>query len=222
MIKPRGTLPMQSETGMFFVAVRGILERNTEDIARSRRLTDEKMLKKAASHLNIMREQWFSGEEPDITYEDPICRWAYVFAHVAVQSNLFLHVLRECTEDSALLTKLLGEQLSVTVLGGGPGTELLGLAKYYMDAAASDQEQVDIRVDIIDRVKAWAENVSWIKDEISTIYRKPFGKNQNGPLFLMLMPSPLISPTLIVFPIYLRYSRKIFSSLTSSFQRSLT
>ena len=57
---------MPSETGMFFVAVRGVLERNTEDIARSRKLTNEQMRavglsQQKSSYMRDLAEKTHSG-----------------------------------------------------------------------------------------------------------------------------------------------------------------
>jgi hypothetical protein len=107
-----------------------------------------------------------------------------MFMHAAVQANLFRKVLWECAaRNEAFRRKLDGEDLSIVVLGGGPGTELLGLAKHYLSREDGEEERVqaEVRIDIIDRVPAWSENVSWIKEAISTDYSKRFGKRRNWP-----------------------------------------
>src|SRR5262249_45832288 len=83
----------------------------------------------------------------------------------------------------SLRQKLVADELSAVVFGGGPGTELLGLAKCYLEQANGREhhQQVEIRVDVIDRVSAWSENVSWIKDEISRVYSGRFGKRRDWP-----------------------------------------
>jgi len=97
-----------------------------------------------------MTEQWFAGEAPTIAYDDPLCRWAYMYAHAPAQANLFHNVLVEAVRQSRHFgRKLIQEEVSMVVFGGGPGTELLGLAKYYL--GLTGREQVEVRIDIIDR-----------------------------------------------------------------------
>jgi hypothetical protein len=63
------------------------------------------------------------------------------------------------------------------ILRGGPGTELLGLAKYYLRRAGDEgHEQTDFEIDVIDEGVAWTENVSWIKNEIYRVYAQEFGE----------------------------------------------
>jgi hypothetical protein len=75
---------------------------------------------------------------------------------------------------------------------GGPGTELLGLAKYYLDRAEGGKhEQIEVRIDSIDRVPEWIENVSWIKAEIAKAYTKQFGKRRDWPALFDVYPFTL-------------------------------
>jgi hypothetical protein len=210
---------------MILSAVRTILLRNAAQIAKSRGLTGKQMMQKAAQHLDTMRSEWFTGEAPNIAYEDPVCRWAYMFMHAAVQANLFQKVLWECeVRSKAFRRKLDGEDLSVVVLGGGPGTELLGLAKHYLSRADDEEERVqtEVRIDIIDRVSAWSENVSWIKEEISKDYSKRFGKRGNWPALFDVNSLPLNFSDLDGFGNISLCSAKTSSCSTTSSQRYLT
>jgi hypothetical protein len=75
---------------------------------------------------------------------------------------------------------------------GGPGTELLGLAKYYLDRAEGGKhEQIEVRIDSIDRVPEWIENVSWIKAEIAKAHTKQFGKRRDWPALFDVYPFTL-------------------------------
>src|SRR5262245_34251643 len=121
---------------MYFEATKRILSVSLESIARSRKLTRPQVLKKAASHLKLMSDQWYAGEAPQIAYDDPLCRWAYVFAHVPAHANLFEKVIGICAKVCPEFGQVLhAEEVSMLVFGGGPGTELLGLAKYYLNSA---------------------------------------------------------------------------------------
>lgn len=123
---------------MLFSSVRSILLRNISAIAKSQDLSWNEVARKAAQHLNSMTAAWFDGEAPTIGYNDPLCRWAYMFRHAAAQANLFCRVLIEarmcCKPFGERLTR---EEVSMVVLGGGPGTELLGLAKLPQSSSAS-------------------------------------------------------------------------------------
>ena len=170
---------------MFFSAVNKILQRNIVAIARSRNLNADQVMDAVVRHLNSMSAEWYSGEAPNIAYEDPLCRWAYMFAHVPVQANLFERVIEECARHSpSFRQKISQSNLSMVIFGGGPGTELLGLAKYYLKQGKDEEasyDQVDVDLDVIDRVGAWSENVALVKDEISKVYTTEFGSKRSWP-----------------------------------------
>jgi hypothetical protein len=169
---------------MFFSVVDKILRRNLLTIAISRNLNVDQAKDAVVRHLSSMSAEWYSGEAPNIAYEDPLCRWAYMFAHVPVQANLFQRVIEECARGDQPFREKLGQPtLSMVIFGGGPGTELLGLAKYYLKQGKdedAEHSQVDVDLDVIDRVGAWNENVALVKDEISSVYATEFGSKRAG------------------------------------------
>jgi hypothetical protein len=161
---------------MYFELVKQALSASLGVIATSRRLTREQALKKVSDHLAVMSEQWYAGEAPQIAYDDPLCRWAYVYAQVPALANLFENVIRICAQGRAeFRRKLTGEKVSVLVFGGGPGTELLGLAKYFL-ISGTRSAQIEVEFNSVDRVAAWIENITLIKDEINKVYAEGFGE----------------------------------------------
>ena len=166
---------------MYFEATKRILSVSLELIATSRKLTRPQALKKVADYLKSMSDQWYTGEAPQIAYDDPLCRWAYVFAHVPVHANLFEKVISICAGRRQEFGQLLhAEEVSLLVFGGGPGTELLGLAKYYLNSV-KEGGQTDVEFQFVDRVAAWSENLVSIQDEINSIYKSKFGAKRKWP-----------------------------------------
>lgn len=166
---------------MYFEATNRILSVSLGAIAKARKLTRSQALKKAADYLAVMSDQWYTGEAPQIAYDDPLCRWAYVYAHVPVHANLFEKVIKLCSDGRAEFRKKLnGEEVSVLVFGGGPGTELLGLAKYFFNNA-NEGMQTEVEFCLVDRVAAWTENLASIQEEINCIYADKYGPKRKWP-----------------------------------------
>jgi Putative SAM-dependent methyltransferase len=125
-----------------------------------------------------MNTEWFKGKTPTIAYDDPLCRWAYIFAHVAVHANCLENVLRKCESENRNFAKRMREdELSILAFGGGPGTELMALAKHFalIKERDKDHDQVDVELTIVDRVSAWSENITSVRAEIDRLYKKEFG-----------------------------------------------
>jgi hypothetical protein len=72
----------------YFEVVRRALDTLVDGICRHRNVRRPVAMKMAAAHLQTMRDEWFSGDTPNIAYEDPLCRFAYLYCHTAVNANL--------------------------------------------------------------------------------------------------------------------------------------
>ena len=114
-----------------FEMVRSALDQTLTVLCHRKGLTEIEAQKKLVEHLQGMSNQWYSGLRPTIAYDDPLCRLAYLYCHVAVNSNLFERCIRETPHICEYLnSKLSSDGLRICGFGGGPGTELLGLAKH--------------------------------------------------------------------------------------------
>lgn len=116
----------------YFKLAKSVLDRSVELACDARGISSEDGLKMLAEHLRTMSEEWFNGSVPNIAYEDPFLRLAYVYCHVPANANLIEIAVRKTPQLADLMLDRLGGEgeLRVCVLGGGPGTELLALAKH--------------------------------------------------------------------------------------------
>jgi hypothetical protein len=103
---------------------------------------------------------------------------------VPVNANLFEEVIEICSSGREEFREALnGDEISMLVFGGGPGTELLGLAKYFLRAKKyhSKDNQTDVEFALVDRVAAWGENLASIQEEIKSIYTAELGEKRKWP-----------------------------------------
>jgi hypothetical protein len=168
---------------VLFSAVNRILRQNLNPAATAQGLrTTDEVVAAIVNYLELMSAAWRSGETPNIPYDHPLCRLAYIYRQVPAQANLFHRVVQECDMRSlSFHEKLRRDVLSIVVFGGGPGTELLGFAKYYRNRANYEiQEQANFEVDVIDHVVGWNENVSWVRNEVDREYADKFGDRRSN------------------------------------------
>jgi len=161
---------------MYYEIVKRLLGLSIQEIAESRKLNGKQALQVASKYLATMSTEWFKGKAPTIAYDDPLCRWAYIFAHVAVHANCLEAVIRKCESASAKFSKRIRrDELSILTFGGGPGTELMALAKHFAflkdQNKGKDYNQVDVRLTIVDRISAWSENITLVQEEIDRVYK---------------------------------------------------
>ncbi len=78
------------------------------------------------------RQEWYSNRVPNLNYHLPECRLAYLYIVAAANAGTFLHVLHhaERLQNKILDLAFRNREIKICAFGAGPGTELLGMAKY--------------------------------------------------------------------------------------------
>ncbi len=96
-------------------------------------MTEKEVFLKVWRHQEQISQQYYTGETPQISYEDPACRMAYLLAYGAANARLIEQILWNTLSDwfiGKFLAKDRKERtLRICAYGGGPGTELLGIAR---------------------------------------------------------------------------------------------
>jgi hypothetical protein len=171
----------------YFDIVGRVIESNTKSI--SERISREKgisyedarleIIDSIIKHLVINSREWASGCQPNIHYEDPTCRMAYLYRIVPVNANLLEYVFEN---DAEIEEYLLGVQnkigeVRICVFGGGPGTELLGLAKRIEKRRFKNQ--IVLNFLLLDEVNEWLESWRAIRKEIDSKFRNSISLNRN-------------------------------------------
>jgi hypothetical protein len=160
----------------YFETVKHALDASLGGICRLRGVTPDQALQMTKQHLQIMRDEWFSGAQPNIAYQDPVCRFAYLYCHTAVNANLCEYAIRSSPDVTALINSKLTQdgELRVCAFGGGPGTELLALAKHLCKTRAAGPHGV-VDFTLLDYVPEWAESWNAIEKAIKARLSAKFG-----------------------------------------------
>jgi len=99
-----------------------------------------------------------------IDYSDPVKRFAYIFKYTVAHADYIMQLIR----GESNLRRLLSQQTAeVACLGGGPGSDLLGILKYMMLAGT---QGTCLTCYIFDKERAWGD--SW--SDVARILRAPF------------------------------------------------
>lgn len=113
--------------------------------------------------LEYLREEYSQlSQECNINYSDPTTRFAYIYAYVTSHSNLVCSIIEQ--------TPVLGDlfdnpKVKVACIGGGPGSDFLGIIKYLM----KNKKSPTIKFQLCDREKSWAESWSDVDDKVEDL-----------------------------------------------------
>jgi hypothetical protein len=88
--------------------------------------------------------------EEQVDYRNPVTRFAYVYKYVASHANLVYQIIKTSPDLRALLS---ATELDVACIGGGPGSDLLGMFKYLEEK----KQPVTLGCAIFDAETAWGE-----------------------------------------------------------------
>jgi hypothetical protein len=95
----------------------------------------------------------------DVNYGNPATRFAYVFRYVTSHANLVATLVRR----SKILTDLLTQPgIRMVALGGGPGSDMLGVLKQMQSAGFAGK----FSVQIFDREAAWSDTWEGVFDRV--------------------------------------------------------
>jgi hypothetical protein len=93
--------------------------------------------------------------KPGPTYADPAVRFAYIFRYVSCHANLLCELLSHSWP-----RKLFAQDTFVaSCLGGGPGSDVVGIIKRLLKMYDDDERTPRVQVYLCDREKRWLD--SW-------------------------------------------------------------
>lgn len=107
-----------------------------------------------ANKLNYLADRYknlLRLSEP-IDYSDPVTRFAYIYKYVPFHANIIFNVINQSDTIQRLFE---GDKVKVSCIGGGPGSDLLGILKYIMGL----KKYPTLSFTLFDREEAWGE--SW-------------------------------------------------------------
>lgn len=169
----------------YFQIVKSALDALLAGICTHKGVSRSQALQMVEGHLRTMSKEWFSGEAPNIAYGDPLCRFAYLYSHTAVNANLCEVAIRSIPAVGHHILDRLNTagELRVCAFGGGPGTELLALSKFLTKKKELGELQPhgEVNFTLLDYVPEWAESWNALEAAIKRDFQATFGHKRDWP-----------------------------------------
>jgi hypothetical protein len=101
-----------------------------------------------------------------IDYSDPITHAAYIYTYAQCRADFIYRTLKAAAVETGqpLFTK---GKLRVCSLGGGPGSELVGLLRY-LEEEENGESVTSIEYHLYDKEKSWRDTASALVDALET------------------------------------------------------
>ncbi len=162
-----------------FKVLQKVLTQTRNVICNQFGLTKQEAFEKAELFIKENSKRW-RLPNPEIEYEDPFCRMAYLYMNVAVHATLVEQAIDSFNEVERIIdSKIIsGDELRICALGGGPGSELLGVVRYIeKHYQAKNTAYLDFL--LVDRIKEWDESWHALKTGVDQQLKNEYGKNRN-------------------------------------------
>ena len=168
----------------FYKLLGPVLEQDIDFVARQRGISKDEIYRLILKEAKNNQKEWFSGDVPNLNYYDEICRLAYLYIVAASNANTFKYILESNHILHDYLIKIISNKraLRVCSFGGGPGTELLGMVKFFYQYPIGYCFNIDFQV--LDKVQEWANSWYRIRDSILRSLEQFYGLDRlNWPVF---------------------------------------
>jgi Protein of unknown function (DUF3115). len=127
----------------------------------------EDLLAERLASLEASYAELLKVDRELIDYSDLATQTAYVFRYVIGHAEYICQLLTMARQDTgAPLFET--DELWVTSVGGGPGSELLGLVKYLAQAKTKEPEIKKIVYTVVDKENNWRHVIDLVIDAIET------------------------------------------------------
>jgi hypothetical protein len=127
--------------------------------------TDSDKDNKIEKMLRILENKYANlSDGVVIDYRDMATKFAYIYKYVTSHANL---VFQTISGSKQLISILDGDKINVTCIGGGPGSDLLGILKYVMKKDLSPF----LRCTLFDGEQSWGECWNDVDEKLETCLR---------------------------------------------------
>jgi hypothetical protein len=178
---------------LYIRLVRNILEEAVNQHSAATGVTTGQILAQIREHIDATAQE-HRADEPEINYEDPLCRLGYLYRHATANATLFEWVLRDSGHLGTKLRSSTGGKLHIFSIGGGPGTELLGLAKRLLRSNSRHPRKISFTV--LDNVPERSETWSMLADASEEELRAELSNEKAEPPTVapMFVPMDVLDP----------------------------
>jgi hypothetical protein len=142
-----------------FQLVKTVLDEIYEKIPLVEETEKDDAIKKELDSLGSKYAKLSSGEAVD--YANPVTRFAYIYRYVTSHANIVYDIIKSCPELTNLMAS---DKVTMTCIGGGPGSDLLGVLKYLI----TNQKAPFLKCFLYDKEENWGESWSDVDDKLES------------------------------------------------------
>ena len=143
-----------------FQFVRSVLDELYEQIRCDYGDQTDQVIKQELKRLSEQYKSLITGN--NIDYSDLVTRFAYIYTHTTVHADMVYQIISQ----SSKLRKVFElPTMSATCIGGGPGSDFLGILKFI--TLTSPEKLTKLKCFLCDKAQAWRDSWCDIDEKVS-------------------------------------------------------
>ena len=150
-----------------FKSLGNVLDQSVSDWKLSTGLPLDSLVPQVKKAILRMRDVYHSGNRPEIPFECLVYRLAYLYEYASANAFAVEAVLNDDAKNQRLISSLLTskQRISLCCLGGGPGSEIVGVAKWIVQQQLGTTQ---LEVVIIDKCLEWRNQWKSVRDTLNS------------------------------------------------------
>lgn len=143
-----------------FQIIKAVLDEAYDEIPGNNAEKDTAILQE----LNLLTSKYLKlkTEENEIAYSQAVTRFSYIYKYVTSHANLVCTLIEKSNDIKNLFVN--DKRVSVACIGGGPGSDFLGILKYIMKHGKLNP----VKFHIYDRERAWEDSWFDVENKVDT------------------------------------------------------
>jgi hypothetical protein len=127
--------------------------------------TKDDLIKKELTNLSYEYGKLASKTSSAIDYSDSVKRFAYIYKYTVAHADYIMQIIER---SKSLRDQIDRKSIEVACLGGGPGSDLLGILKYLIRIGAKD---LSLKCYIFDKERAWGDSWSDVASQLNPPFK---------------------------------------------------
>ena len=160
-------MPNSPSCFQIFKSIGNVLDQSVSGWKQKTGLPLDSLVPQVKEAIQRISCEYFSGSRPEIPFDDLVYRSAYLYEYAPANALAVEAVLIDDDKNQRLITSLLTskQRISLCCLGGGPGSEIIGVAKWVV---RQQLETTQLEVLVTDKYPQWKDQWESVRDTLNT------------------------------------------------------
>ena len=152
-----------------FKSIGNVLDQCVSDWTLNARLPLDEFVPQVKEAILRMRDEYYSRKRPEIPFGDLVYRSAYLYKYAPANALAIEAVLNDDAKNQRLISSLLTSKrhISLCCLGGGPGSGIVGVAKWIVRQQLGATQ---LEVVVTDKYPQWKDQWESVRDTLNATF----------------------------------------------------